>query len=305
MQKFLRFAGRIAAFAEIILCGHIFNWPWRPVAVRRRVRGEATRLAVCRYLRRYVQAIRAVEMQPHPADEIPERIFTIWLQGEQNAPAIVQACLRSLRMCCTQEVVVLDERSIFEWIELPDVIVDKWRRGAMRPAHFADICRVELLYRYGGVWIDSTAFATAPVPQWMMDEDFFIYMAGERLHGSYAFVQNCFFRARRGSHILRVWREAILEYWRNEGSAVDYFVHQLLFLMSVENNDAAAALFTRMPKVLQDPTHALWFDHRDEPFDETVFRELTAGSFFQKTEYKSHSANHPIAGSFADVMINK
>ena len=304
MQNLMRFFQRIATYAEIVICGHIVNWPWRSSAVRRRVRGEVTRRAVCRYLKYYTPAISAVEQQPQPIECEPECIFTIWLQGERNAPAIVKACLRSLRRNCVQEVVVLDESNLFEWIELPDYVVEKWRSGAMRPAHFADICRVELLYRYGGVWLDSTAFVTAPVPQWIMDEDFFIYMGGERLHGSYAFVQNCFFRARRGSHILRVWREAILEYWRQETGAIDYFVHQLLFKMSVENNAVAAELFARMPRRVQDPTHELWFGHRDEPFDEQLFRTLTADSFFQKTEYKSHSAQHPTAGSFADVMIN-
>ena len=307
MQNLLRFLQRAAMTARIVVGGHIVNWPWLPAAERRRRRGEVTSRAVLRYLSRYIPVIESVadaDEQPQTQEDDSQYVFTIWLQGEQQAPPIVRACLRSMRCHFGRRAVVLDATTLFDWIELPAHVVDKWRSGKIRPAHFADICRVELLYRYGGVWIDSTAFVTAPVPQQIMDREFFIYMAGEHLHGSYAFVQNCFFRARRGCHILRVWRRAILQYWMEENSPADYFVHQLLFRLSVEHNAAAADIFARMPRMVQDPTHALWPAYRNEPYDEELFRRVTAGAFFQKTEYRSLQKTPPLTGSFAEAMIN-
>ncbi len=289
---------------KIVIRGHILNWPWRSREERRRVRGTVTQEAVCDYLSKYTDHIRSIEDDGEESVTGEERIFSIWLQGEEKAPEIVKACFRSIRHNCSQELVVLDDRTLWEWIELPEYIIRKRNEGKIRPAHFADICRVELLYRYGGLWLDATDFVTSPVPDEIMNEDFFIYMSGSRLNGWYSFVQNCFFRARKGNFLLKAWRSMIHEYWRNEDEIADYFAHQLMFMMVVENNAAAAEHFAAMPKIGQDPTHTVWWQHRSDPFNQELFRELTEGSFYQKTEFKSKDARSPKKGSFSDVMQN-
>lgn len=300
-----RFFRRLAQQGMLIIKGHILNWPWRSRTERRRVRYKATQESALWYLSRYIPFIKAV--RPAPQDTSgsePERVFTIWLQGEENAPGIVKSCFRSMRRHLKQELVILDEKTLFDWISLPQYVLDKWHAGKMRPAHFCDICRVELIYSHGGVWIDSTGFVTAPIPDTVMNEDFFIYMSGSRIRGSYSFVQNCFFRARKHNPLLGVWREAILRYWKDEDRVINYFTHQLLFKLSAENNPVAAGLFAKMPKYEQDPTHALWDSHKNEPYDGQAFESMTAGAFFQKTEYKSDDSKNPRPGSFADVLTN-
>lgn len=298
--------GRIKTALKIIIYGHILNWPWRSGTRRRQVRGEATRKAVLEYLKRYAKQYSNIPPSPTEEEKAAEeeRIFTIWLQGEENAPNIVKACFRSIRRNCRQKLTILDSESLKDWIDLPDTIMRKWQEGKIKPAHFTDICRTELLYRHGGIWLDATAFVTSPVPDFIMNEDFFIFMSYGNLSGSYAFIQNCFFRARKGSYLIKAWNTAIQTYWQYEDSTVDYFVHQLLFESVVENNPLARTLFDKMPKISQDPTHELWWGYRDRPFNKAIFDEITSGAFFQKTEYKSESASRPISGSFSDIMQN-
>jgi len=286
----------------IILYGHVLNWPWRSGEKRREFREEAIRTAVTRYVDRYSYAYANLPEDIPSDDNDEETVFSIWLQGEDKAPEIVKACFRSIRANFSHKLTVLDRTSVFDYISLPQYIVNKWESGKMRPAHFTDICRVELLYRYGGIWIDSTAFATGDIPDRIMDENFFIYRSGSKLHGFHSFVQNCFFRSRRHNYILKCWRAAIYEYWRHENSVVDYFVHQMLLYSVVRNNAEAGRQFRSMPQIDQDPTHALWWTCRDLPFDKEIYDRLTSGTFFQKTEYKSNSAVRPIPGSFSDVM---
>ena len=310
--------GRFSTKAEIVLRGHILNWPWRSRLERRRARGAATRDAVCAYLDRYVseflgmpytpaadagQTAPGNPIQPVSGDSCKERIFSIWLQGERSAPDIVKACWRSIRANSSRELVVLDSGSLGDWIELPEHVTDKWRQGLIKPAHFTDICRVALLYRYGGYWMDATDFLPAELPEWIDDRDFFVYMSGERLRGWYAYIQNCFIRARRGNYLLALWLNAMLVYWSHEDSAIDYFVHQLLFRKAVGSDPRAAELFAAMPKIVQDPTHELWFGNASRPFDPELFRSLTAAAAFQKTEYRSSDAVSPRPGSFADAMM--
>ena len=300
-----RVAGRIAQQTYLIVKGHILNAPWKSREDRRKKRYSATLEAATGYLRRYVPYIRSLTPYEKNGLTGPERAFTIWFQGEENAPELVKACFRSMRRNLSQEVVVLDKKTIFNWISLPDEIIEKWRSGKMRPAHFSDICRVELLYRHGGLWFDATDFVTGIVPQEIMDTDFFMFMAGDKVRGSYSFVQNCFIRSKKGAPLLGLWRKAILKYWENENSVINYFTHQLLFRQLVETNPCAARLFADMPHVDQDPTHALWGDHCTDPYTPETFRRLTSGAFFQKTNYKDKRLKSLPSGCMAEYLINQ
>ncbi len=292
---------RMVMMLDIVFNAHVFNWFWRDSLKRRDVRWRVLSRAIPRYLKRYVPAPDAIPEETAIHDDKNEKIFTLWLQGEKNAPPLVQACFASVRKHCTQELVILDKDTVFDYITLPDVIVQKYRAGKIKHAHFADICRVELLYQHGGVWLDSTGFVVDKIPDWIINQDFFVYLAGSIY--SYSFMQNCFIRARRGAYLLAAWRKMILDFWMNENSTCDYFMHQLMFKTLVETNPVAAKYFEQMPHVTQEPTHTLWWAYRDKPFDKDTFEKLTSGAFFQKTTYRG--TNNIVPDSFADVMINK
>ncbi len=301
----MKIARNFALF-KIVLFGHILNPFWKTRIERRKIRTDLTAKIVSKYFRRYLGAVSNVKDMPVVKDDKNDKIWTIWFQGEDNAPALVRACFRSVRKHCKQELIVLDEKSIFDYISLPDVIVKKYKEGKIGHAHFADICRVELLYKYGGYWLDSTGFVTSPIPDWIEKEDFFVYLTGDNYNigGSpYSFMQNCFIRARKGAYLLAAWRAMILDYWMHENHTFDYFMHQLLFKTLVMGDEKAKKYFDKMPHVAQDPTHALWWTYQDKPFDKKVFDDVTKDSFFQKTTYRG--SDNPVPGSFADVMINK
>ena len=291
------------AMTRVVMLGHVFNPLWRSRAHRRAVRSDVISRIIPDYFKRYLPAAAAIPERAVVHDDEHEKIFTLWLQGEENAPALVKACFRSVRRHCKQELVVLDENSVFDYITLPAEIVEKYRAGKIARAHFADICRVELLYEHGGFWLDSTGFVTAPIPDWIQKQDFFVYMAGQHVGSPYSFMQNCFIRARRGAYLLDAWRAMILDYWMHENHNFDYFMHQLLFKTLVQNDARAKKYFAEMPHVDQDPTHMLWWDYKDKPFDADTFNRVTAGAFFQKLTYRG--SDKPVPGSFADEMINK
>ncbi|MCQ2598787.1 MAG: capsular polysaccharide synthesis protein [Alphaproteobacteria bacterium] len=297
--------GRFFALTNIAIQAHVLNPLWWSRERRRERRCNIASRAIPKYFMRYLPALSNVAETDVVNNDSNEKIFTIWQQGERNAPPLVQACFRSIRKNCKQELVVLDDTNIFDYITLPAEIVKKYRAGKIGRAHFADICRVELLYEHGGIWLDSTAFVTAPIPDWIIEQDFFVYMAGNTVGSPYSFMQNCFIRARRGAYLLAAWRAMILNYWIHENHSFDYFMHQLLFKTMVQNNECAKRYFEKMPHIDQDPTHALWWSIANEPFTQELFDKYTSGAFFQKTTYNSPWATKQIPDSVADVMINK
>jgi len=299
-----RIIGRMLQWLQFVAEGHIFNPLWHDRQTRRKKRYKATYNACMRYLDRYSDMASRIKPESIDMSPEPERAFTIWFQGEENAPALVKSCFRSMRRHLEQELVILDEKTLFQWISLPDFVIRKWKDGTITHAGFSDICRIELLYEHGGLWFDATDFVTAPVPEDIMNQEAFVFLGGDKVGGYYAGIQSCFMRAKKGNPLYGVWREAIFEYWKEEDSAIDYFWCHLLFCLCTKVNPIAAACFAKMEKRVQDPTHTLWGAHAGDEYDEETFASLTAGSFFQKTNFKDKRLAAIEPGSIAEYVVN-
>lgn len=289
---------------RLLVEGHLLNPVWDGEERHRARRCKAFGRILMDYMRKnWLQAAADVPVTPVIQNDSEERIFTLWLQGEEQAPDIVKSCFASIRKHCTQPLVILDGETVFDWITLPEAIVEKYRAGKIKPAHFADICRVELLHTYGGYWLDSTCYVSAPIPAWITEHDFFVFMAGEKVHGNYSFIQNCFIRARKGSYLLEAWRAMILDYWLHEDRRVDYFQHQVMFRTLVTYNATASKLFGEMAQLDQYPTHLYLYEYKDLPYDEKVLlKAAEEGFFYQKTSYRD--LENIVPGSFADHLVH-
>lgn len=289
---------------RLLLEGHLLNPVWDGEERHRARRCKAFGRILMDYMRKnWLQAADNVPVTSVIRNDHEERIFTLWLQGEEQAPDIVKSCFASIRKHCTQPLVILDGKTVFDWITLPEAIVEKYRAGKIKPAHFADICRVELLHTYGGYWLDSTCYVSTPIPAWITEHDFFVFMAGEKVHGNYSFIQNCFIRARKGSYLLEAWRAMILDYWLHEDRRVDYFQHQVMFRTLVTYNGTAAKLFGEMAQLDQYPTHLYLYEYKDLPYDEKVLLQAAEeGFFYQKTSYRD--LENIVPGSFADHLVH-
>ncbi len=289
---------------RLLVEGHLLNPVWDGEERHRARRCKAFGRILMDYMRKnWLQAAADVPVTPVIRNDSEERIFTLWLQGEEQAPDIVKSCFASIRKHCTQPLVILDGKTVFDWITLPEAIVEKYRAGKIKPAHFADICRVELLHTYGGYWLDSTCYVSAPIPAWITEHDFFVFMAGEKVHGNYSYIQNCFIRARKGSYLLEAWRAMILDYWLHEDRRVDYFQHQVMFRTLVTYNATAAKLFGEMAQLDQYPTHLYLYEYKDRPYDEKVLQKAAEeGFFYQKTSYRD--LEDIVPGSFADHLVH-
>lgn len=292
---------KILCLLKIILFGHLLNFGSR--IKRREKRQTVVGNVVTSYMERYLPKQNEIIEKKPVKDDKNEKIWALWLQGEENAPDLIKTCYKTIKKHCKQELVVLNENNLYDYIDLPDYIKEKRKKGYISGAHFSDIVRVELLYKFGGFWMDSTLYVTDKIPDYIVNEDFFIFLAGNVGGGSkYSFMQNCFIRSRKGSYLLSAWRNMILKYWKEHNHQMDYFMHQIIFKCLVLNDEKAKKYFETMPHVVQDPTHYLWWDYRDKPFDEKVFREKTKDAFFQKTTFKG---NKYIPGSFSDILSKK
>ncbi|CBL21499.1 Capsular polysaccharide synthesis protein [Ruminococcus sp. SR1/5] len=71
------------------------------------------------------------------------------------------------------EVIELNENNLFEYVKLPDKIVNMWKQKKITNANFSDLCRIALLADYGGLWIDATVFLTGKIDEKILQSDIF------------------------------------------------------------------------------------------------------------------------------------
>ena len=285
---------------------HILNWIWRGSELRKNIRNDAYSALIKSYLSKYIPFIRSLHMPELAQKENNknEKIFSLWLQGIDNAPDLIKKCISSVKSKYNNAYLLIEEDNLNEYLTLPSFIQDKRNNGQIGAAHYADIVRLALLNKYGGIWMDATLFLTDKIPQSIYNEDFFMFMAAGEY--SYVFVQNYFIRSNKGDALLNLWLATIYEYWKNEDKAVDYFFAQYLFQLLVTHNSQAKRLFEKMKKLPGDAPQTLWTKIGNEPFDESKYQEMCAASFFQKISYKKRKnfVGEIIPGSMADFVIN-
>merc|ERR1712217_394887 len=82
---------------------------------------------------------------------MPRIIWMLWLQGWQETPYVVRMAAESwVKLNPEWRVMLLIESSLPHFVDLPPSF---HQHG---PAHKADIARLALLSRWGGLWVDAT-----------------------------------------------------------------------------------------------------------------------------------------------------
>ena len=211
-------------------------------------------------------------------------IWQYWAQGVDEAPPVVKACLRSVQLHKGErELVVLDERTVGDHIDLPGHVWDKQRRGLMNRQHFSNFIRLSLLARHGGTWLDATILLRQPVPPQIEAEDFYILRETNRAP---RLVETWFIHARAGHPLIETVLHNLADYWKTHDRLLQYFmfphhIEAALLLHRQLRDD-----FLRMPQVGADRPHALQRQLM-EPFDEAAHRALYDGFWLHKLTHKA------------------
>lgn len=122
----------------------------------------------------FASTLKQVKEEKHKKNNHSSYVWTMWLQGEQAAPEIVQFCLQSIKNHLNEDLnlVILDEKNIHQYITIPKIIQKKYQKGLISPAHYSDIIRSIILKEYGGLWLDSTIFVNAQITKEYTNQDF-------------------------------------------------------------------------------------------------------------------------------------
>lgn len=186
--------------------------------------------------------------------DMPRVIWTLWLQGWEDAPEVAQSSLASWRrMNPGWTVQALTRDNLTE--HLPGETVDLIFAAPRPPEVYANLVRLELLTRHGGVWADGTTIAARPLDDWLvcaMSSGFFAFAAP----GPDRMISTWFLASVRASPVTRLWLAACWSYWQGREERHTYHWMHGLFGMLYDLDPEFRLLWDATPKIsAQHPLH--------------------------------------------------
>lgn len=231
-------------------------------------------------------------------------VWSLWLQGIDNAPDIVKKCVDSQKKYMPdKKIIVLDESTIHNYVTLPDYIEKKWKEGIIGNAQYSDLVRNELLIKYGGYWIDSTVlFTDNKIISYIDSVPFFMfsfYYFG--FNPEIMQLNNWFIHSTTNNNIICLLQKMLLEYWKDHDRCVNYFIYQIFESIA---NEFYFEEFRQMPVLSQAQAHLLASYIYDD-FDEFKYDFLKETTGVHKLSYRFDQKRLKREGNFYDVVINK
>ena len=215
-------------------------------------------------------------------------IWTMWWQGEENAPETVKKCLASVRSHKgAHPLKVITKDNFHDYIKLPDYILEKVNSGAITLTHFSDIVRFYLLHEYGGLWLDATIFVTSGIPENIFELDYYTIRL-PFTQGKHSLVKNRwtgFLQAsRKGGLLCKFVLNFFLEYWKTQQCLIDYFLLDYAVYIACTEFPECREILDSVPMVNCD-IYRLG-NLLNETWDLETFHAIERDTHFSKLTYK-------------------
>lgn len=220
-------------------------------------------------------------------------IWILWLQGYDQAPELVKVCMESMQRALheKEQIFLLDKENLFDYIEFPQYIVEKWRAGIINNTHFSDLTRVRLLNVYGGVWIDATVYFTGnELPGYIKSSKLFLFHR-------YPDWENCaeprimaswLISAEPGNKILSILESMFYEYWKEENHLVNYFIFHICMYIIAECFPDEWKQIEKVPRAAS----LLLSRECNNKFNSSRFEHIKEMTDFHKLSYKAPYAEN-------------
>ena len=245
-----------------------------------------------KFLQKRIPETLAKDFKSH-LQKVEERkkIFVMWLQGYEQMPLPVKKCWESIQRhaCTVGEPVLITQKNIKQYLDLPDYILKKVKEGIITRTQFSDIVRSGLLARWGGIWIDSTVFLSSDIPSAYVERDFFCPSGiGDTVCTEWSLLYGksngwcVWFVGSMYKHlpVFEFVHNAFLEYYRNETASIDYFMLDLFITLFFRkdaafresvctlpaNNCRAYELMALLKKEVSEKNISIWNDIKNSGF---------------------------------------
>lgn len=255
---------------------------------RELIERELKHSEVYRYLDGYMdKAIFTVDdLQGNASVRLGRTIWILWLQGMENAPRLVQKCYESV--CRNKpdgfDVVLLTSENLDKYIQLPEFIWQKHRKGYIITQQLSDLIRLELLCTYGGCWMDATVFCSGKIPEYMVSDNMFLFKTSS-MENVVLKMSSWWLAGGRSNRIFHATRKLLHSFWEKEEDVHDYFLFHIAMSKIIDQDTASGAIYRSIPYFNNGNPHVLMRKLEME-FDEKEWEIIKDISVVHKLTHK-------------------
>lgn len=187
------------------------------------------------------------ELPSYNRCQVPQRIWSYWDTGEENAPEIVKFCLRSWREQNPDwSTIVLSDETLGEYISFEGIPqnVTKTRQS--------NIIRMRLLSKYGGVWVDSTTYCATSLNSWIRlvsGGGFFVFFRETRYRG----IATWFMASKPNGYIINRYRNVYEPHLQFYGERYRWAVQNTFEYLTIFDRHFRRE-FRKMPMISAQPS---------------------------------------------------
>ena len=263
----------------------------------------------------YNDKLETFSLQPKKEFYGEKIIWQYWGQGviESQLPESVKLYFKSIdKHCVDYKIIRLDDDNVHEYLDLPEFVWDKKTLSDFKPAFFSDILRLALLDVYGGIWLDATIYLTAPLPNMLQDNDFFMYQRAESAHNKqqwhnfngYYFswnsnhkvnLLNSIIFARKNNLVIHTCLDLMLNFWKTQEYIPHYFFFQILFDTLINGR-----LVQHQCSIIDDTKPHLLVAVLQNTYNETEYQNIISQASIHKMSYVKERK----IGSYYDYLLN-
>lgn len=239
------------------------------------IAGLEMRNKVFRYTRKkYGKQIDKFVLPYNPNKNIGDsksNIWICWFQGIEKAPALVNTCVNSVyKHMPDKNIHIITKDNMSEYVTFPPHIIEKWEKGIISNTFLSDLLRIELLIKYGGLWLDSTILLTGRIPDYVYRNNIFMYSIMSS-HDVTRIFNNFFIYSDKGNEFLVTLRDILYFYWEKENKNRDYFQWHIFATLCAP---CYKEIFKDMPFIPETIPHMLSHVIFNQ-YDENYWNELT------------------------------
>ena len=180
-------------------------------------------------------------------------IWTMWWQGEENAPEIVKMCVNSMRKHSNgHKVIVLDGDNYKNYVKFPEVIEQRFAEGkadtmdlrkiTLDQTKISDIVRTYLIYNYGGIWVDATIFFSADIDDELFKAKWVTLGQDDEWYIGRGRWSTFFMGGVAGLGFSKLNYDMHIEYWKNKNYYVNYLMTDHMFDLACKERDSLEKL---------------------------------------------------------------
>lgn len=220
--------------------------------------------------------------------ELNNTIWVFWWQGINEMPDIVRLCYQRLCEVNTNANVILVNRDNYmEYVDIPDHIVKKIGKQ-ISITHFSDILRANLLYKYGGIWVDSTLYFIKQIPEEFFRMPFFSIK--DKIKSSMSPARHrwtgFFICAKAGSCFIKQFVDCFNNYWSIKENLIDYLLIDYFLDIIYDQNIEFKTIINDM-QYTDYNVHCM--DKVASNFDQAFCEDILQNNLFIKMSYKGYN----------------